>query len=131
VPNLGKIIKTCGNDDSITLSAEDKPDVLNLLFESPSISRSDLDNDRVSEFDMKLMDIDTEHLGIPEAVYDAVVKLPSVEFARICRDMTNLSETGKGPNNFSWDRCYKGRSSIFSRRRYWLWICYAKAVYFN
>jgi proliferating cell nuclear antigen len=131
LPNLGKIIKTCGNDDSITLSAEDKPDVLNLLFESQSISWSDLDNDRVSEFDMKLMDIDAEVLAIPEAIYDAVVKLPAAEFTRICRDMLNLSENSKSPNNFSWNRSYKGRSSIFCGRRYWFRIHNAKTLYFN
>ena len=41
------------------------------------------------------MDIDSEHLGIPETEYDAVVKLSSSEFQRICRDLSVLSESGK------------------------------------
>jgi proliferating cell nuclear antigen len=43
---------------------------------------------------MKLMDIDAEHLGIPETMYDATVKMSATEFQRICRDMQNLSESG-------------------------------------
>lgn len=43
---------------------------------------------------MKLMDIDAEHLGIPETMYDAIIKMSSAEFARICKDMQNLSESG-------------------------------------
>jgi proliferating cell nuclear antigen len=38
------------------------------------------------------MDIDAEHLGIPETEYDATVKMSSAEFQRICRDMAILSE---------------------------------------
>lgn len=41
------------------------------------------------------MDIDADHLGIPETIYDAVVKMSSAEFTRICRDLQNLSESGK------------------------------------
>ena len=44
----------------------------------------------MSEFDLKLMDIDQEHLGIPDTDFDAVVQLPSSEFQRICRDMAIL-----------------------------------------
>jgi hypothetical protein len=34
--SLAKVIKCAGNDDVITLKANDKADVLGLLFESPS-----------------------------------------------------------------------------------------------
>jgi proliferating cell nuclear antigen len=42
---------------------------------------------------MKLMDIDQEHLGIPDTAYDATVTLSSAEFARICRDLSALGES--------------------------------------
>ncbi|KAI8929785.1 proliferating cell nuclear antigen, N-terminal domain-containing protein [Entophlyctis helioformis] len=84
--SLGKILKCAGNDDVLTLRANENADVLTLLFESKN-------SDRTSEFDIKLMDIDSEHLGIPETTYDAVVKMSSVEFQRICRDMGVLSES--------------------------------------
>lgn len=40
------------------------------------------------------MDIDSEHLGIPEAEYHAIIKMPSAEFARICRDLSTIGDTG-------------------------------------
>jgi proliferating cell nuclear antigen len=42
---------------------------------------------------MKLMDIDQEHLGIPETAYDATITMSSAEFQRICRDLTALGES--------------------------------------
>lgn len=40
------------------------------------------------------MDIDSEHLGIPEAEYQAIVRMPSAEFARICKDLSSIGDTG-------------------------------------
>ena len=34
---------------------------------------------------MKLMNLDQEHLGIPETDYAAVIKMPSSEFQRIIK----------------------------------------------
>lgn len=86
VTSLSKIVRTADNSDALTLKASDNADTLNLLFESPK-------NDRVGEYDLKLMDIDSEHLGIPETDFDAVVKMSSTEFQRICRDLLVLGET--------------------------------------
>jgi Proliferating cell nuclear antigen, C-terminal domain len=44
---------------------------------------------------MKLMDIDSEHLGIPDAEYQAIVRMPSSEFARICKDLSSIGDTGR------------------------------------
>lgn len=70
------------------MKAEDAPDILNLVFESK-------ENDRISEYDIKLMDIDQEHLGIPDTEYAATITMPSGEFQRICRDLIALSESGE------------------------------------
>ncbi|ORZ37959.1 proliferating cell nuclear antigen [Catenaria anguillulae PL171] len=83
---LSKVLKCADNNDILTLKAAEDSDVLNLTFESPK-------SERISEFDIKLMDVDAEHLGIPETEYSATVTLPSSEFARICNDMTVLGET--------------------------------------
>jgi proliferating cell nuclear antigen len=48
-----------GNDDAITLKADDTGDTLTLMFESEK-------QDRISDFDLKLMSIEVEQLGIPE-----------------------------------------------------------------
>lgn len=84
--HLSKVLKCAGKDDSITLKAEDGGDVLTLTFENSKM-------DRISEFELKLMDIDSEHLGIPETEYKAVVTMPSAEFARIVRDLSLIGDT--------------------------------------
>lgn len=85
--SLQKVLRAAQNDDLLTLKADDAPDVLNLIFENS-------ENDRISEYDIKLMDIDQEHLGIPDTEYAATVTMPSAEFQRICRDLSLLSESG-------------------------------------
>ena len=85
--SLMKVLRCAQNEDILTLKAEDAPDVVNLVFESS-------ESDRLSEYDIKLMDIDQEHLGIPETEYSATITMPSAEFQRICRDLMALSESG-------------------------------------
>ncbi|GAB1728215.1 hypothetical protein NU195Hw_g3142t1 [Hortaea werneckii] len=84
--SLQKVLRCAQNEDILTLKAEDAPDVVNMVFESA-------DSDRLSEYDIKLMDIDQEHLGIPDTEYAATINMPSSEFQRICRDLTALSES--------------------------------------
>lgn len=86
--SLTRVLRAAQNEDLLTIKAEDAPDVLNLVFESS-------DNDRISEYDLKLMDIDQEHLGIPETEYGATVSMPSAEFRRICTDLMAMSDSGK------------------------------------
>ncbi|XP_030835356.1 proliferating cell nuclear antigen [Strongylocentrotus purpuratus] len=83
---FSKILKCAANDDIITLKAEDQPDECNLLFQSAN-------DDKTSDFIIKLTDIDQETLGIPDTEYAATVKVPSVEFQRICRDLSQFGDT--------------------------------------
>eukprot|EP01041_Mallomonas_annulata_P014144 gene14144-30116_t len=85
-PNLSKVLKCAGNDDVITLKSEEGTDTLTMIFESPN-------QDRVSDFELKLMDINSEHLGIPETDYKCSVRLPAAEFQRIIRDLGVLGDT--------------------------------------
>lgn len=39
------------------------------------------------------MNLDQEHLGIPETDYACIVRMPSMEFARICRDLSQFGES--------------------------------------
>lgn len=39
------------------------------------------------------MDIDSEHLGIPETSYEAVVSMSSSRFQEICRDLQTISDS--------------------------------------
>ena len=40
------------------------------------------------------MTLDSEQLGIPETEYSSIVTMSSTEFTRICREMSQISETG-------------------------------------
>merc|ERR1711885_66437 len=44
-------------------------------------------------FDLKLMEIESEHGEIPEQQYKVVAKMPSAEFQKICRDLKEFGET--------------------------------------
>ncbi|KAJ7711259.1 proliferating cell nuclear antigen, N-terminal domain-containing protein [Mycena metata] len=84
--SLTKVLKCAKDDDECTLKAADEADVLNLVYEAKN-------SDRIAEYDMKLMDIDSDTLGIPDTEYEAEVSMPSAEFARIVRDLSALGES--------------------------------------
>lgn len=52
-----------------------------------------VDGSQISEFEMKLVDINSDGLGIPNTAYDARVTLPSLEFDRIVRALTELGDS--------------------------------------
>ncbi|XP_044743663.1 proliferating cell nuclear antigen [Chrysoperla carnea] len=84
--SMSKILKCASNDDIVTMKAQDNADTISFMFESPS-------GEKVSDYDMKLMNLDQEHLGIPDIDYACVIRLPSAEFARICRDLSQFGES--------------------------------------
>uniref|UniRef100_A0A0P6D7Z5 DNA sliding clamp PCNA n=1 Tax=Daphnia magna TaxID=35525 RepID=A0A0P6D7Z5_9CRUS len=84
--SMSKILKCASNEDIITIKAQDNADTVTFVFESP-------DQDKVSDYEMKLMNLDQEHLGIPETDYACTIRLPSSEFARICRDLSQFGES--------------------------------------
>lgn len=53
-----KILKCAGVDDVVTIRALDNPDTVTFVFESEH-------QEKVSDYEMKLMNLDQEHLGIP------------------------------------------------------------------
>ena len=86
--SMGKVLKCCNNDDIVTLKADDQADTMTFMFENQSA-------DRISDFELKLMSIDSEHLGIPDTEYTAIIKMPSAEFQRITRDLQIVGDTVK------------------------------------
>jgi len=84
--SLTKVLKCAKDDDKCTLKATDDGDVLSLKYEAQRA-------DRVADYDMKLMDIDADTLGIPDTDYDARVTMPSSDFSRIVRDLHSLGES--------------------------------------
>ena len=117
--HLSRLLKCAANEDVITIKADDQnPDTMSLMFENPSelflVTYCDQlrcsinfffilscyqyflisEHDRISDFEMKLMDIESEHLHIPDTSYEATVRMPSQEFARICKDLSTIGDTG-------------------------------------
>jgi len=86
IQNLSKIMKCAGNDDIITLKAEEDPSNITFVFENSK-------SDKVSEFNLNLLTIDSEQLSIPETEYSSIVTMNSAEFTRICREMSQINET--------------------------------------
>lgn len=87
--NLGSILKIlkCGDaNDVLTLKTNEENSELKFQLENQG---------RLFEFSMALMDIDSEHLAIPETEPDAQITISSAEFQRICRDLTAFGDTVK------------------------------------
>lgn len=84
--NMAKIFKCCNNNDTVTIKAQDNADTVTFMFESQN-------QEKVSDYEMKLMNLDQEHLGIPETDYACIVRMPAQEFARICRDLSQFGDS--------------------------------------
>lgn len=85
ISSLAKILKLAGNEDAISLKAEDDATVLTLIFEASE--------SRMSEFSLNLLTFDSEHLGVPSQDYPAIVEFSSAEFSRICRELLTITDT--------------------------------------
>jgi proliferating cell nuclear antigen len=59
---MTKILKCAANEDVVTMKAQDNADTVTFVFESPN-------QEKVSDYEMKLMNLDQEHLGIPVSFY--------------------------------------------------------------
>jgi len=86
VDSLAKILKMCGPSDSLKIRWQSGADTVGFQCESGA-------DDRISDFDLKLMQIESEHMEIPEQQYKVTAKLPSSEFQKICRDLKEFGET--------------------------------------
>jgi proliferating cell nuclear antigen len=85
--SLSKIFKICGNDDAVTLKCEDESDQMQFVFDNEK-------DDRLSDFALKLLDIESEQLGIPEGMtYPCHVKMPAAEFQKTMRDLKEFGDS--------------------------------------
>jgi len=84
IESMSKILKCAGNDDLMKMTAEDGTDVVNFTFEGKS---------KTSDFELKLLQIESEVLQIPKTDYSVEISMPSSEFQRICKDLTVMGDT--------------------------------------
>merc|ERR1712232_1522703 len=85
VESLSKILKMCSPNDSLKLRWQSGADTVSFQCEGG--------DDRIADFDLKLMQIESEHMEIPEQQYKVVARLPSSEFQKICKDLKEFGET--------------------------------------
>lgn len=92
---VSKIFKLCGNDDQVIIRNPDdgeaaaggsSSDKVTFIFDSAS-------EDRVSDFQLRIQQLDQEHLGIPESHFAATVTMPSKQFAKIVNDLNSFSDS--------------------------------------
>jgi len=86
VDSLAKILRMCGPSDSLKVKWQAGADIVGFQCESGA-------DDRLADFELKLMQIESEHMEIPEQQYKVTVKMPSAEFQKICRDLKEFGET--------------------------------------
>ena len=84
--NLFKLIKTMGNNETLTLYIEEENESL------LGIRIDNSEKNSITKFKLNLMDLQEENIQIPPASFDSVITLPSQDFQKVCRDMYNLAD---------------------------------------
>lgn len=89
--HLFKLISTIDNDETLTIYIEKEDyhdgvvEYLGLKFENPEIKQFKIQK-------LKLIEPDSDELGIPDVVYDSIININSTDFQKIIRDLSNISE---------------------------------------
>lgn len=86
ISQLWKLMKCGGNDDSLTLKCNAEPSYLSISFENKKIKKS-------CNFNLSLINIESENLGIPDTSYSSIITMSSSEFNRVTRELFNVAET--------------------------------------
>ena len=82
-----KLIKTISNNnDCLTLYiSENDPNKLGIKIDNS-------DKNSVTHYKLNLMDIKYEEVSIPPQKFENTITMPSDDFQKICKDMSNLSD---------------------------------------
>ena len=89
--HLFKLINSIDNDDTLTIYIEKSEysdgvvDYLGLKFENGDIKQC-------KNQKLKLIEPDEEELLLPDVKFSSVINLPSTDFQKIIRDLSNISE---------------------------------------
>lgn len=81
-----KLVRICGSHDTITMYN------LASSINELGIRICNSEKNSVTDFRLKLLDVDGQEITLPDAQFDTVMTLPSVFFQRIARDMSNLAD---------------------------------------
>ena len=89
--HLFKLINSIDNDDTLTIYIEESEysdgivDYLGLKFENGDIKQC-------KNQKLKLIEPDEEELELPEVKFSSILNMPSSDFQKIIRDLSNLSD---------------------------------------
>jgi proliferating cell nuclear antigen len=82
ISNTFKLLKTITNNDVLSIEINSK-EYMNIEITSESKKTS-------TSFQLKLLDINESRIEVPEVEMSTVTTLPSADFQRLCRDMSNI-----------------------------------------
>ncbi|CAI2369260.1 unnamed protein product [Moneuplotes crassus] len=86
VSNLAKVMKLASNDDEITLGLAEEPSHLKVVFMNKK-------QEKRTQFDLNLLTLDSEHLGIPDTNYTSEIMMNSFEFSKLIKELNTLCDT--------------------------------------
>lgn len=82
--HLYRIVRTATNDDTITFYIEESdPNTLGILLE-------DSEKKQVTRYKLNLLDRDEPNIELPDTEFSTHITMPSLDFQKMCRDMTLL-----------------------------------------
>src|SRR6056300_1158309 len=82
ISNTFKLLKTITNNDVLKIEINSKEYMdIEIMSESKKTN---------TKFQLKLLDINESKIEVPEVTMTTVTTLPSVDFQRLCRDMSNI-----------------------------------------
>jgi len=83
--HLYRIVKTATNDDTMTLQVDkDDSNHLKIILENG-------EKKQVTKYSLSLLDRDEPNIDMPSTEFSARITMPSMDFQKMCRDMTLLS----------------------------------------
>jgi len=82
ISNTFKLMKTITNNDVIKLEINSK-EYMDIEIASEAKKTS-------TKFQLKLLDINENRIEVPDVMMSTITTLPSADFQRLCRDMSNL-----------------------------------------
>jgi proliferating cell nuclear antigen len=82
--NMYKLLKTITVNDVLVISINSK-EFMNIEIHSEQKKTS-------TKFELKLLDINENQIEVPETEMTIITPIPSVDFQRICRDMSNIGD---------------------------------------
>jgi len=84
--NMHKLIKTINSNDTLTFFMDDS-DINHL-----GIKIENNEKNTKTTYKLNLLDLDNPHISIDPTEFNSVITLPSTDFQKICRDMSNVSD---------------------------------------